>query len=298
MADTVVFIGNLQRTDLIKEFYQKCGLETTKSGKIGVGDIVSFTDLEDLISKMLKRSESTHILISHGNINNGLLIKFGKSSQFNATGLIIKELSALADLAQKTIFGTQTPAVVNLASMMGLKAEAVINLAKNIADLRLKKIRLEIRGCNVGANPTLLQAYKTAFNASSVTAPSARMFYLRIAPHKPRAGKTMGGLTAESPTTSRTRRRNFFDPSYRIANQEPLIIDVRDIDGHSSVDSESFMNIPSYAARWAKELCGEWRQAPQGIGNDRFVLPVIWDDNESSYHVPLDDSYKQKLATV
>jgi hypothetical protein len=156
------------------------------------------------------------------------------------------------------------------------------------------------RGCNVGNSPELLRLYKEAFSASKVSAPACRNLFLRIRPGKPPFKTTMGDLADSSklPKTPRTRRRTFFDPTYGIANGEPICIDVQDLDGHTNVQSYSFMNLPQMASNWAKELNLGWKQAPTGTGNNQFVIQVMWDDTEPSYHTRKDQSYRYKIVSV
>ncbi len=103
-------------------------------------------------------------------------------------------------------------------------------------------------------------------------------------------------MRAANPTRPRTRRRFFSDPSQGSAG--PIIIDITDLDGHTNVQPAAFMNDPRHATDWANRFLTTWRQAPAGAGNDRFVLPVMWDDLESTFHLPLEPGYSSKLRMV
>jgi hypothetical protein len=308
MADAVVHIGAMPKAEIVREFYQKCGLETLDAARIQVGELLSFSTLEGLVDKMISRTEAIQIVVNHGSSDKGLHIPFVPGAKFNATGPMMSDLATLATDAGILAKGRarlteDNQKVKNAAQMMGTNAASVIRLAEKLVKLREKKTIIEIRGCNVGANPGFLRDYKKAFGAARVTAPGCRMFYLRIKPHKPGKGVTMGDLSGDKPKTGNTRRRFIsyimIDPAdIALNNASPIIIDVRDIDGHSQVDSESFMNDPKLAAVWAAKLNGAWKQAPTGFGNDQFVLPVMWDDNEPSYHCPHDGSYRKKLVSV
>ncbi len=59
--------------------------------------------------------------------------------------------------------------------------------------------------------------------------------------------------------------------------------------------------IGSVGLRWSdrggsKTLDRQWKQAPQGPGSNQFVLPVMWEDRESSYIIPFGAG--QKLVIV
>ena len=100
----------------------------------------------------------------------------------------------------------------------------------------------------------------------------------------------MQSLAAGQPKTPNTRRREFRDPAVAAG---PLIIDVRDIDGHEHVDTESFMDTPARVTEWAVKILSLW-----GGAGSSFVLEVLWENSEPSYHTPLDVSYRQKLVIV
>jgi hypothetical protein len=302
-AGAAVHIGVIFNAGLVREYFQRCALETPSKGaaRFPTGEISSFATLEELLDHLLARDETTHVIVNHGNDKDGLLVPFAAGAQHNATGRAIEDLSALANEARFFLLARahlppDSPKVTRLAPIMGVRPATVARLAEKLAEVRKKKLRLEIRGCNIGKNATMLKNYKAAFGADAVTAPSCRMFYVRILPHKPRRGTSLGQLSGQQPTTAKTRRRLFAIPR-RLP--EPLIVDVRDIDGHTKVDSESFMDVPTRAIDWAVEINGIWKQSPQGTGNDRFVLPVMWEDeNDPSYHCPLDVSYRQKLVSA
>ena len=72
----------------------------------------------------------------------------------------------------------------------------------------------------------------------------------------------------------------------------PLLIDIRDIDGHTRVDSPlSVLDEPVHAATWGRLLTGRWD------GEERsFVLPVLWENTEQSFHCPLEVGYRERLT--
>ncbi len=295
MADAAVHIGNMSKSEIVREYYEKCGLETIGPGRITTGEIKMFSTLEGLIDLLQSRSETQQVVVNHGNDTQGLLIPFASGTSFNATGSLIGKLSSLADVAGSGGLSPSSFDVTDAARKMGVTPAAAIRLAEKFAKLRQKKLLIHIRGCNVGKNRPMLVDYKKAFGAIGITAPSCRMFYLRIVPHKPGKGQTVGGLSGQSPTTANTRRRFFDDP---IGILWPTIIDIRDIDGHTKVDTESFIEHPKNVPSWAEVIDGQWRQAPLGPGTNQFVLPVMWENTESSYHCPLETGWRQKLVVV
>ena len=298
MATAAVHVGNVgtpQRREIIHDFYQRCGRETIGPAQVKTGEIQNFTTLEELVDHLLEGDEFIQIVVNHGNPEHGLLIPFTRESPYNATGGVIAQMASLAVEYQRGCPVKDPPGVVDLASKMGVRPAVAVRLLEKLGALIYKEMILEIRGCNIGKSQYLLRAYKKVFSAKAFTAPKCRMFYLRIVPHRPPHGVSMAALTARRPALPGSRRRSFSASGNPFGS---LIIDVRDIDGHSRVDSEAFMDDPHQAFNWGAKLDGEWRIAPQGTGNNRFVLPVLWDNDESSWHTPLEETYRQKLVMV
>jgi hypothetical protein len=103
----------------------------------------------------------------------------------------------------------------------------------------------------------------------------------------------MQKLVKTKVNSPKKRRRAFEDPSGAMF---PIVIDVFDNDGHANVSTESFKVPANNAYNWAAKILGQWRIAPTGANTDRFVLPVMWDNSELSYHVPMEPGYQAKLA--
>ena len=74
--------------------------------------------------------------------------------------------------------------------------------------------------------------------------------------------------------------------------------DCRIIDGHTRLDSDSFLKEPGKASFWGEKLLRTWRQAPGGANSQSFILQLLWDNNEDSWHTPLEDSLRDKLVIV
>jgi len=50
--------------------------------------------------------------------------------------------------------------------------------------------------------------------------------------------------------------------------------------------------IPAEAPRWGEILVGRWTN----VTDPSFVLPVLWDNSETSYHCPIEVGYRQRLS--
>lgn len=306
MGDTILHLANINGSQLIKEFYQKCGTEVIDGVATPISDVKSFSNLEELFDNMISSGGSTHVIVAHGNTDHGLLIKFAKESFHNATGLIIGTMAYLAEQFPLGAFLKQIKVDVEdarikeLAKVMGVKVATLARLFEQLGIIRNHHFNIAFRGCNVGNNPDMMLLYKKALGASKLSAPACRNLFLRIRPGKPPFKTTMGDLSdsSKTPTTPKTRRRAFFDPTYGVANGEPIVIDVQDLDGHTNVSSHSFMNLPNLASGWGKELNLNWQQAPTGTGNNQFIIQVMWDDLEASYHCRKDQGYRYKIVTV
>jgi hypothetical protein len=73
-----------------------------------------------------------------------------------------------------------------------------------------------------------------------------------------------------------------------------MIIDVQDIDGHTQVDNESFQSAADPNNAWARVFNFAWNG---GLPNS-FILPVMWENTETTYHCPNEESYRRKLTFV
>jgi hypothetical protein len=227
---------------------------------------------------------------------------------------VIEDLAYLVEHASdlKTDASSFEGRLKSVTNLMGMPRAALLRLVGKLADLRKAKFMkniVEIRGCNLAAQGTqLLQAYRRALGTHMLSAPVCRQLYLPINPDNPAlpTGKakrylqkqktTMQELSQGRPPNAKSRRRLF--GRLGSTGPEPLIIDVEDIDGHTNVTAHPFMDHPSKASEVAPTLILNWNQAVHGTHNDKFILPVMWDNNEASYHVPLEDSYNFKIKIV
>jgi hypothetical protein len=280
----IALIGPIGNATLVQDFYRGCPFEVIGPGVIPVTTTDTYKTLEELIDLMLAKNDDVIVIVNHGNPSDGLLMPFTAKSQFTATGGVIGNLTTLAGSSGLSV---TDPGLVNAASLMGIPAADALKLVQKLAQLWAKKRQIFVRGCNIGQTLSLLTDYRNAFGAVALQAPNCRMFYLRIRPHKPRKGQTIAGLAAATPAAN-TRRRQFTDSS---ATLSPLVIDIRDINGHSQVDTESFSDDPSQAAAWGAKLLWKW----QGTTSD-FVLQALWDNSLASYATPLETAYTTRFV--
>src|SRR5262249_31451085 len=173
--------------------------------------------------------------------------------------------------------------------------DAVIRVAEKLQALRRRKFIVEIRGCNIGANKAMCQQYRRMFGTHMITAPKCRMFYLSLKAKSPGGWEKMKTLMKTKINGSKKRRRVFDDPTSAML---PIVIDVIDIDGHTNVNADTFKVPPESAFNWGAKLLGQWRTAPNGANSDHFVLQVMWENSELTYHVPMEPGYHEKLVTL
>jgi hypothetical protein len=291
MADAVVHIGPIGAAgrSLVSQFYQNCGLEVVGPGRITTGVSLSFDTLEQLLDHLTVRTETYQVIVCHGNPTRGLLVPFATGTPYNATGPLIRRLGGAAHDARAGA-SEDLVEVTDLASFMGVSVDTTRRLIAKLA--RLPGKILEFRGCNLGSDRSLLRDYRDALNGLSASAPKCRMFYVPVLPHRP----PPGGLHDPSQTrdAGTTRRRTFLPGTdANLAMAGTLVLDVIDVDGHTKVKTEAFMDAPSHANAWARAIDGAW-----ALSDPTFVTQVLWDDHEASYHVPLDVSYREHLVRV
>jgi hypothetical protein len=278
---------------IVNDYYRLGGRETIGPAQIPTeSTTVAFTTLEELLDHILASPEQTHIVVNHGSPTQGLLIRFTANSPHNATGLVVQALVELVDALAAGVLPPFDRRVADLAAKMGVDAFAALQLIGKFLQVQQRKPILHFRGCNLGGNVAMLNGYKLVFGAEMITAPNCRMFYLRVIPRRPPAGSSIAQLAGQQPATSNTRRRLF--PATGGGVVGPLLADVRDIDGHTSVESPlSVLDDPRQAASWGELLTGRWT----GTASE-FVLPLLWNDTESGFHCPLEVGYRQRLSLV
>jgi len=296
MANLPVLLGNFKGNDIIRTFYQRCGEETLGPARASTGDIVDYTTLDEMLSILIARDFPAFIVVSHGHPDQGLLVKFTKASPHSATGLVMDTLADLADASQKGTLDESGNRLATVAAQMGIPPSEAMGLIRKMIQLRAKKRMVHIRGCNIGKNRDLLTSYKRAWGLACITAPNCRNVYSGINTTKPPRGLTVDELGERRPSKPKTRRRLFTSPDN--PDLGSLVIDVRDIDGHTRLESESFLKDPGKASFWGERLLRTWKQAPGGANSQSFILQLLWDNEEDSWHAPLEESFRQKLVLV
>ncbi|MEV6396997.1 hypothetical protein AB0M39_19790 [Streptomyces sp. NPDC051907] len=296
MSPADVHIGVESR--LIDDYYRFSQRETVGPAQIETGVTRSFRSLEGLVDGLLASSESTHVVVCHGNPDLGLLVPFTQNSPHNATGLLA---GALVDLVNAMAHGTlppfpPDPRLLDAGARMGVDTATVLRLLGKLLLLRttppLRRV-IHFRACNFGRRTSMLAGYKLLFDAALVTGPTCRMLYVEVLPGPPRPGASIQQLGGQAPTTQRTRRRVFGPASDGTAG--PLLLDVRDLDTHTHVDTPlSLLDHPAQAPRWGELLTGRWTNHTA----NRFVLPLLWQNDESSYHCPLEERYREHFLHV
>jgi hypothetical protein len=287
-----VHVGISGGSGIVNDFYRLSARESIGPALIETEtNTRAFTTLEELVDHLAASNEQTHVIVNHGSPTQGLLIKFTANSPHNATGLVAQALSALVAAQAAGTLPIFDPALVNVAAQMGITPFETVQLLAKLVPLRSRNLLLHFRGCNLGGNTSLLNGYKLLFGAVVITAPNCRMFYLRIRPAA-RAAASILAMENQPPSTTNTRRRVFRPSGNNPAG--PLLVDVRDIDGHTNVDSPlSLAEQPAAVPSWGELLTGRW----SGTGAE-FVLPVLWNDTEGSFHCPVEVGYRQRLTTV
>lgn len=280
----MVHIGPFKdsRENIIVDYYNYCRLETIDvNPRIETGEIRRYRTLEELIGAIAASPQDTHIIVNHGDVDSGLIVPFTRETSVNSTG---REAGSLANLARLPGPLTETSyGVVVSAQQMAVKPKVALRLIDAVKSLLDRPRVIHLRGCNMGGNLDLLERYKRLFNAQKITAPSVRMFYLRVDP------KMLGNKTIEVRATEalgeKTRRRLFTPPS---SEQGPLLLEVKDLDGHSDVTNDSYLADLMKTIPWAKTLTGRWTR-----DRGSFVLPVLWSGN--SFYCPLEGDYQRLL---
>ena len=191
--------------DTAREYYRmfpqepSAIMQLTAVGLPVDGPIISIPDLtfEKAIDKMVEgfeRGFMTFMLIEHGHFLGsfdnpvGLTMPLASDTSVLATEEVFVELRRLKELQPDPTKAVDPKKARNLQTNNGL-LEASILLR---IDQKLRKIRhsaiseIEIRACNLGANPGALAALGDILGVLAVSAPKVGMFYARVQPTDPR----------------------------------------------------------------------------------------------------------------
>jgi len=291
-----VLVGPLgPRSRLILDYYQQCGLETIGPGQVTTDRLAKFTTLEALIDLLLTRPENQQVIVNHGSPDSGLLVPICKETRFSDTGVVISDFSGLADMAEKGPIDpkNQVTKVLldGLAKDLGVRTSVVLRIVDKLVALRKRRLVLHFRACNMD-DPEMVRGYKRAFGAALITFHGCRLLFMELKPAQMKAGRHVAEFSSDDNTTQ-ARLRTFDDP---LGLLSPMLIAIVDRDGHTRVDDESFLEhrTPSEIRGWAIFLLRVWKeQSPE-----RFVVPVMWENSETTFHCPLEPGWREKLQSV
>ena len=289
--------------------------------RIHTSKITRFSTLEGLIDNILGSDTLLHIIICHGSPENGLILPFAKDYTPTATG---QPIAKLAEMMRKLVHSALPVSeqvkliqadLDNMWNAMSMREKIARRVTEKLIKLREKPPIIFFQACNIGANRPLLLAYKQAFSALAMTAPAHRQFFVEVFPNK-KDHKSLEKVSREKPKKPKTRRRVFapinssllgynldieypawaFNRAPTNPILEPLILDVTDIDGHTRISTDSYMEHvkPEVLLEWAKELNGAYNTG----GKRRFIVPLIWDNNDTTYYCAKDMGYAERLTTV
>jgi len=290
------FVGPLGRGEnIIREYYDKCGLETVGAGQVPVSGLTRYPTLEALIDALQSSSQQQNVIVNHGNGDDGLLVPICRETSFSKSGTVMSELSGLADMAEQgPIDPTRATTKVLLdgaTSDMNVKQDVVLRLVGKLVNLRKKRLILHFRACNMD-DPVMLGAYKSAFGAQAISFHGCRLLFMPFVLDQMKPGKHVADFSEDN-NTARARLRKFNDP---IGLLSPMMLAVADIDGHTHVEQESFIEhrTPDEVHGWAEFLVRQWSDpAPE-----RFVVPIMWENSELTFHCPLEVGWREKLKFV
>jgi|GEM_PF-3169344 len=296
VASAAGFVGPVGRgQDLIEEYYRQCGLETVGPGQLTVNGMGRYTTFEGLIDALQGSTQPQNVIVNHGSGDDGLLVPMCKETSFNKTGAVISDLSGLADMAAQ---GPIDPAdasvkvlLTGAARDMNVKQEVVLRIVDKLVKLRQKRLTLHFRACNMD-DPVMVTGYKKAFGAQLISFHGCRLLFMFFVLDQMKRGKHVADFS-DANNTAVARLRTFDDP---IGLLSPMMLALHDIDGHTRVEQESFIEqrTPDQVHGWAEFLVRRWGDpAP-----DRFVVPIMWDNKELTFHCPLEAGWRQKLQFV
>jgi len=280
--------------NIVDEYYNKCGLETVGPGQMAVAGIGHYATLEALIDSLLAASSQQQIVVNHGNPAEGLLMPISKEVSFNSTGPVMSLLSSLADQAEQ---GPIDPKLkLNLPPGPGgqsltFPTAVAVRLADKLVKLRKKRVILHFRACNM-TSASMVRDYKSAFGAQLISFHGCRLLFVRFSPGQTKPGRHASEV-ANFPNTAKQRIRVFNDPLGLLA---PMLLDIVDIDGHTQIKDLSLMEqrTPDQIHGWAEFLVRQW----QDDAPDSFVVPIMWENTERTFHCPLELGWRQKLQFV
>lgn len=282
---------------IVPEYYEKCGLETIGPGQLRTGNPRTFSTLEELIDVLQTRTELHQVIVNHGDPERGLLVRCCKETNYKDTGKIIYLLSGLADrVQQKGAIDPTNPIdkvmLDGAAKDMHVAQAVVIRLANKLVAVRKKRFCIHLRACNLRDAPMLL-AYKKAFGALLISFHSCRLLYVIIDPQQLAPPNTVASVLAQHVSGPQKRYRGFEDP---IGLVSPMLIGINDIDGHTRIGDYTLMEhkTTNDIKGWAEILIRRWNES----NPSRFVLPVMWENSDTTFYSPLEPGFASKIQLL
>ena len=278
---------------LVDDYYHHCGLETVGPGQVTTGPPRSFRTFEGLIDDLLVRPELQQVIVCHGEPSKGLIVPVSPKTNFRDTSQVIFDLSDLADKVDRGQPLT-TPASQNSIQSISRKTRLaradILAIVQKLVLVRKKQLVVHFRACNMRED--LVTGYKLAFGARLATFHEVRLLFLRIEVKEFINGNTAAKL--KTVPNTRTERTRMFEDS--LGELSSLAIGVQDQNGHEKV--RSFTGIDRFSTAdvkaWAEVFIRKWDAA----NPSEFVIPAMWDDNDLTFHFPLESGWRSKLKFV
>jgi hypothetical protein len=274
-------------------YYQHCGLETIGGGQVPTSNIKTHFTFEDMIDTLLSRSERHQVIVNHGSPERGLIIKLCRETGFTDTGTVITYLALLTDSAEKGTLGSDGSKRMlhTLASRANITTSVANRIILKLLLLRHKRFIYHFRACNM--QEETVTEYKLAFGAMGISYHSCRLVFVEVVPQQTKPGDRVISLMTKHPSTKTQRYRGLADPMGLL---EPILIGIKDIDGHVRLETYTVSERRSTReiAGWAEFLIRQWDiQDPKS-----FVMPVMWENGETTFHCPLEPVWREKLKYV
>jgi hypothetical protein len=274
---------------LLKNYYHHCGMENIGYRHISTANINTFTNFEELLDLLLTRSSKHQVIVNHGNSFEGMMLQWTKGDNYKfGTGKNIKFFSKISDAIEagtaKSSNTDYQDSVDSLTFMLGVDEKTCVRIANKFVAVRKKEFWIHIRACNLTME--LADLYLNAFGAEAVTYHEMYLVYVSIDPLKYSPGDSPANYPY-SKNQENLRARVFYDPFGELTSLAVMVAHhfVRQnrefINAHASSRVETFSL--DQIQQWAETLIGKWTGAP-----GRFILPLLWADNERSWYCPFE----------
>src|SRR5262249_14115099 len=141
------------------------------------------------------------------------------------------------DRAQQGALDPSSFGVTEAALKMGVTRATTVRIVNKIVALRQKHFIFHFRACTIGQNVGMLRDYKDAFGARMITFHACRLLFLPFVLDQMTPGHRVADFNSDK-NTAKARLRTFDDP---IGLLSPMMLAIVDIDGHTHVTQESFI---------------------------------------------------------